>query len=87
MAVLEPRYSKEEFVQRGQAIYEQDIKPLLASADDGKFLAIDLVSGAYELDRDDCTATERLLARYPSAQIWLCRAGHRTAYRIGRRRV
>ena len=87
MAVLEPRYSKEEFAQRGQAIYEQDIRPVLAAADDGKFLAIDLVTRAYELDSDDCAATERLLARYPTAQIWLCRAGHRSAYRIGSRRV
>lgn len=85
MAVLEPRYSKEEFVQRGQAIYEHDIRPVLAAADDGKFLAIDIVTGAYELDSDDCAATERLLARFPTAQIWLCRAGHRAAYRIGSR--
>jgi hypothetical protein len=83
MAVLEPLYTKEEFVQRGQAIYAKSIRPILAAADDGKFVAIDLVSSAYELDRDDCAATERLLARYPTAQFWLCRAGHRAAYRIG----
>jgi hypothetical protein len=82
MAVLEPRYSKEEFAQRGQAIYEQEIQPCLSPADQGKFLAIDLSTGAYELDSDDYTATERLLIRYPDAQIWLCRAGHRAAYRI-----
>jgi hypothetical protein len=29
MPVLEPHYSKEEFVQRGQAIYERDIRPSL----------------------------------------------------------
>ena len=87
MAVLEPRYSKEEFVERGQAIYERDIRPVLSDEDTGKFLAIDLVTGAYELNSDDCAATEHLLARYPKAQIWLCRAGNRAAYRIGSRRA
>lgn len=28
MAVLEPRYSKEDFARRGRAIYERDILPL-----------------------------------------------------------
>ena len=36
MAVLEPRYSKEEFARQGQAIYERDIRPNLGAGDDGK---------------------------------------------------
>ena len=83
MAVLEPRYSKEEFAQRGQTIYEHDIRPHLGAGDDGKFVAIDIETGAYEIDRDDYTATERLLRRHPHAQIWLLRVGQRTAYRLG----
>src|SRR5712671_1531025 len=85
MAVLEPRYSKEEFAQRGQTIYERDIRPHLGAGDDGKFVAIDIETGAYEIDRDDYAATERLLGRYPHAQIWLLRVGQRTAYRLGGR--
>lgn len=83
MAVLEPRYSKEDFARRGQAIYESDIRPHIQAGDEGKFVAIDIETGAYEMDRDDYTATERLLARSPTAQVWLLRVGHRTAYRIG----
>ena len=85
MAVLEPRYSKDEFVQRGQSIYAHDIRPHLTAEDEGKFVALDIETGAYEIDRDDYTATERLLGRHPTAQIWLLRVGHRTAYRIGGR--
>jgi hypothetical protein len=87
MAALQPRYSKEIFAQRGQVIYERDIRPQLATEDEGKFVAIDIETGAYEIDGDDYTATERLLARHPTAQIWLCRAGHRAAYRIGWRPI
>ncbi len=85
MAVLEPRYSKEEFARRGEEIYERDIRPHLKAGDEGKFVAIDIETGAYEMDKDDYTATERLLARHPNAQIWLRRVGHRAAYRIGLR--
>jgi len=85
MGVLEPRYNKEEFARRGQAIYERNIHPCIKAGDEGKFVAIDIETGAYEMDRDDYTATERLLARSPNAQIWLLRVGHRAAYRIGGR--
>jgi hypothetical protein len=83
MAALEPRYGKEEFARRGQEVYERAVLPRLQPADEGKFVAIDIDSGEYEADRDDYVATERLLARKPDAQIWLARAGHWAAYRIG----
>ena len=82
-----PRYSKEEFAQRGQEVYAVAVQPLLQASDEGKFVAIDIETGAYEVDRDDYTATERLLARNPDAQIWLVRVGRRAAYRIGERRA
>jgi hypothetical protein len=84
MAVLEPRYSKAEFAQRGQTIYERDIRPYLGAGDNGKFVAIDIETGAYEIDRDDYTATARVLSRHPHAHMWLLRVGQRTAYRLRR---
>jgi len=87
VALLEPHYSKEEFAQRGRTFYERDILESLAAEDEGKFVAIDIETGAYEVDRDDYTATERLLAHHATAQIWLCRVGQRAAYRLGSRSV
>jgi hypothetical protein len=83
MALLQPRYSKEEFARRGDEIYERDIRPQVEAAHPGQFVAIDIETGAYELDQDDYTATERLLARKPDAQIWLLRVGHLATYRMG----
>jgi len=83
MAVRQPRYSKEEFAQRGNEIYERDIRPQVEADNQGKFVAIDIETGEWEMDVDDFTATERLLNRIPDAQIWLMRVGHRAAYRIG----
>ncbi len=85
MAGLEARYSREEFARRGQEIYERVIRSALRPEDEDKFVAIDIESGSYEMDRDDRAATERLLVRQPNAQIWLIRVGQRTAYRIGGR--
>ena len=59
--------------------------PISQQKDESKFTAIDIETGAYEIDRDNYTATERLLSRHPTAQIWLIRIGYRTAYRIGGR--
>jgi len=83
MEALKPRYSPTEFAQRGQTFYEQEIQPHVIDKDVGKFVAVDIETGIYEIDSDDYTATERLLQRQPTAQIWLCRVGHRTTYRIG----
>ena len=82
MKTLQPRYGKEEFARRGQEIYERDIQPHIGLSDEGKFVAIDIETGMYEMDADDYMATERLLGRRPDAQIWLVRVGHRAAYRI-----
>jgi hypothetical protein len=76
--------SGEEFSRRGGEIYDRDVRPALGPEDEGKFVAIDIASGVYEIDRDDYTATERLLTRQPQAQIWLARIGQPAAYRIGR---
>jgi hypothetical protein len=53
MAVLQPRYSQEEFARRGDEICERDIKPCVDPKDAGNFVAIDIETGAYELDPDD----------------------------------
>ena len=85
MAKLQPRYGKEEFARRGQDVFERDVRPHMQPDDDGKFVAIDIDSGSYEIDEDDFIATERLLRRQPQARIWLARAGHPAAYRVGGR--
>src|SRR5262249_9740184 len=85
MGSVKRRYSKEEFARRGDAIYENDVRPRLKPADEGKFAAIDIESGAFELDRDEMKAGNRLRARIPDAQIWMVRVGHRAVHRVGGR--
>ena len=79
----QPRYSKEEFARRGDTIYETQLRPALEKENEGKFVAIDIETGAYEVDRDELVASDRLLARVPHAQIWLRRIGSRYARHFG----
>ena len=81
----QPRHSKSDFAQQGDAIYEREVEPQLAPEDAGKFVAIDIESGAYEIGRDELSASDRLLARRPGAQVWLRRIGSRYAHRFGPR--
>jgi hypothetical protein len=74
-----PRYTKEEFARRGDAIYENELRSVLEKANEGKFVVIDIETGAYEVDRDELAASDRLLGRLPDAQIWLRRIGSRYA--------
>jgi hypothetical protein len=82
MPSTEPRYSKEEFARRGDAIYERDIKPLVELEHNGKFVVIDIETGAYEVDADELAASDRLYGRLPNAEPWLRRAGSRYARRF-----
>jgi len=85
MAITGRRYSKEEFARRGDAIYEKDVLPRLKPEDDGKFVAIDIVTGEYEIDEDELAACDKLNSHAPDAQTWLVRVGSRYLHRFGGR--
>jgi len=85
MTVRQPRYSKEEFAQRGNELYEVQIRPQVEEGNYGKVVAIDIETGAFEVAETPITATDRLYVRYPDAQPWVIRIGHRSVYRFGSR--
>jgi len=73
----------DELANLGGDIFNRHVLPLLRPEDDGKFVAIDVETGDYEIDEDDYAAVMHLRLRKPVADIWLMRAGHLTTYRIG----
>jgi hypothetical protein len=79
------RYSKEEFARRGDEIYETQVRPHLDASASGKFAAVDIESGAYEIADDELEACDKLSARIPDAQIWLVKVGSRYLHRFGGR--
>ncbi len=85
MIIRQPRYSKEEFAQRGDELYESQIRSQVEAADRGKIVAIDLETGDFEVDKREIAACDRLEARCPDAQIWVVRIGSRHIRRFGGR--
>ena len=64
-------------------IFDRQVRSLLRPEDNGKFVAIDVETGDYEIDEDDYAAVARLRSRKPAADVWLMCAGYPTTYRIG----
>lgn len=81
------KYDGEVFSRIGDAIYEECVQPILKKSDHGKFVAIDIDSGEFEIDEDERTAVERLRARHENPQIWMIRAGTRYVRHFGGRLV
>jgi hypothetical protein len=73
----------DELAFLGEEIFDPQVRPALRPEDTGKFVAIDVESGDYEMNADDSQAVVRLRSRKPAADIWMMRAGYPAAYRIG----
>jgi hypothetical protein len=85
MTIRQPRYSKEEFAQRGDALYNSQIRSQVEEGNHGKIVAIDLETGDFEVDASEIAACSRLEVSHPDAQIWMVRIGSRHVRRFGGR--
>ena len=81
------RYSSDEIADRGQALYDRTIRDQLDASARGKFLALNIDTGEYEIDADERAALKRASAKHPDAALYLLRIGYPTAYRLGRKAV
>ena len=67
----------------GRAIYQERILPTLSPSDKGKVIFIDIETGGYEIDGDECAAMIRFMERFPNAVGWSERVGYPYVHRIG----
>ncbi len=80
-----PRYSSDEIAQRGQTLYEQQIRTKIDESEKGKFLVLDIETGQYEIDVDELAALKRAKVKNPDAALYILRVGYATAYKLGTR--
>lgn len=80
----ETRRTPEEVARLGGELLDRQVRPALQPEDDGKFVAVDVGTGDYELDNDDYSAVAQLRNRHPSAEIWLGQVGQPAAYLMRR---
>jgi len=77
------RYTSDEIVERGEALYDQQIRAKVEPQHDGKFLVLDIETGDYEIDADSVAALERATARHQDPALYLMRVGFPTAVKMG----
>ena len=88
MSTTTTRRSIEERARLGEAAFDTHVKPHLSPDHDGLFVAVDIDTGEYEIDKSDLAAVIRLGARIPGVESFLMMAGYPTAYRsLGMREV
>ena len=63
MAINQLQYTQEEFAQRGNEIYESQVRPKVEEGNRGKIVAIDIETGTFELAKDAMTASKQLLEK------------------------
>ena len=83
MTLRQPRHTKEEAARVGNEIYERDIRTKVEADHKGEYVAIDIETGAWEIDIDEIVAGDRLHARVPHAQTWMTRVGYGYIRRFG----
>ena len=83
MPIRQPRYPKEEASRRGKEIYERDIRTQVETDHYGKYVAVNIETGIWEMDSDEIIAGDRLVARIPDAQTWMTRVGFGYIRRFG----
>jgi hypothetical protein len=85
MAIRGPRYSKEEFARRGDELYDSQVRPHLKKKDKGRFVAIDIETGEWEIGDEEMDVVDRIWARLPDPQPWVVRVGFGYVHSFGGR--
>lgn len=80
-----PRYSSAEIAERGQALYDHQVRGKVEPNYKGKYLVLDIETGEYEIDDYELAALERAKAKSPDAALYMLRVGYSSAYRMGGR--
>jgi hypothetical protein len=78
-----PRPDMSDVVRLGQQIFDEQIKPTLRPEDHGKYIAIDVDTGAYEIDASELAAGNRIHTRRTGARVFMMRAGYKGVERFG----
>jgi hypothetical protein len=81
----QPRLTPEEAVRRGEEIYEQRLREQVEAGNTGKYIVIDVDSGAYEIGPDYSALLDQMLDRDPDAELAILRVGYPAVGRIGGR--
>lgn len=83
MANTKARYSAEETVRLGEELYERQIRSKVEEGNRGRYIAIDVETGEYEIGEDYHSLARRILTRKPEAALCVLRIGYAAVGRLG----
>jgi len=77
------RYTSDKILQRGEELYEQQIRSRVEKENRGKFLVLDIETGEYEIDTDKLAALERAKPKHPDPALYILRIGYPSTVKLG----
>ena len=83
MAIAEAQYTPDEVVERGKALYEQNIRAQMQEGNRGKYLVIDVLTGEYEIGENHLDTAKRARAKHPDAPLYGMRIGYKAVASFG----
>jgi len=81
MTERENHYPRSMMLERSNALYAT-LKDRVRAGNKGKVLAVDLVTGEYEIDEEQWTAIDRLNDRLGNPQIVCFRIGYKAVHSL-----
>ncbi len=79
----ERRYTAQETVARGEAIYEREIRSKVEPEHVGRYLVVDITTGDYTVSDNELAAFERAEQKNPNGWFYSKRVGRGAVHRIG----
>lgn len=83
MAIAEAQYTPDEVVERGKALFEQNIRVQVQEGNIGKYLVIDVLTGEYEIGENHLDTAKRARAKHPDAPLYGMRIGYKAVASFG----
>lgn len=74
---------REDFIERGKRLYDEELRGELEPENAGRFLAVEPDSGKYFLGDTDVEALTAAREAMPDSIFYLVRVGYETAHSIG----
>ena len=71
-----------ELARQGREYYRRVLRAKLEPEHKGQYLVLDVETGEYELDEDECAALHRARANKPHTVFYILRVGYPTVGRI-----
>ena len=83
--MTQSHYTPAEIGRIGREIYQRDLRSTVERDNVGRFIAIDIRNGSYEIDEDELEVVERYLAREPGGELLVLRIGYNATHSLGSR--